>query len=252
MNTHFPVIDGHAHLSELNNLKREIDEARRVGVRAIIGVGMDIESNRQTLALAEAYPGFVLPAVGYHPWEVREGEIEKTLAFVEAHIDRCVAIGEVGIDYKVKVRKPLQREVFGQIVDMAVRHDKALILHCRYSHKRVLALIREAGLRRAIFHWYTGPPDLLREIVSAGYYVSATPSLRRSPPHQEGIRKTPLERILVETDCPVIHTDRASRPSDVITTVEEVARIKGVPVDKAAEVIFQNTLDFFELPPIDP
>jgi len=252
MNTTLPAIDGHAHISELRDLRREIDEARRAGVRAIIGVGMDLKSNRKTLEIAEAYPGIVLPAVGYHPWEIREGEIEETLAFVEAHIDRCVAIGEVGIDYKVKVRKPLQREVFGRIVDMSVRYDKALILHCRYSHKRVLDLIREAGVRRAVFHWYSGPPDLVREIVSAGYYVSATPSLRRSPPHREGIRQAPLERILAETDCPVIHGDRESRPSDVITTVEEVARIKGVPAGEAAEAIFKNTTDFYELPGIDP
>ncbi|MBW2675119.1 MAG: TatD family hydrolase [Deltaproteobacteria bacterium] len=252
MSTNIPAIDGHAHLSELKDLKRQIAEARRVGVRAIIGVGMDIKSNRQTLKIAEAYPGFVLPAVGYHPWEIREGEIEETLAFVEANIDRCVAIGEVGIDYKVKVGKALQREVFRRIVELSVRYDKALILHCRYSHQRVFGLIREAGVRRAVFHWYSGPLDLVREIVSAGYFVSATPSLRRSPPHREGIRQAPLERILVETDCPVIHGDRESRSSDVITTVEEVARIKGIPTGEAADVIFQNTLDFYELPRINP
>ncbi len=221
-------------------------------MRAIIGVGMDLESNRKSLAIAEVYPGFVLPAVGYHPWEIREGEIEETLAFVEEHIDRCVAVGEVGIDYRVKVRKALQREVFGRIVDLAVRYDKALILHCRYSHQRVLGIIREAEVRRAVFHWYTGPPALVREIVAAGYYVSATPSLFRSPPHQEGIRQAPLERILVETDCPVIHGERESRPSDVITTLEEVARIKGIPTVEAAGVIFKNTTAFFELPRIDP
>ncbi|TFG93270.1 MAG: hypothetical protein E4H15_01715 [Syntrophobacterales bacterium] len=98
MKTTLPVIDGHAHLSEMKGLGHEIDVAKRVGVRAIIGVGMDLESNRKSLAISEAYPGFVLPAIGYHPWKIREGEIEETLAFVEAHIDRCVAIGEVGID----------------------------------------------------------------------------------------------------------------------------------------------------------
>ncbi|TFG93271.1 MAG: hypothetical protein E4H15_01720 [Syntrophobacterales bacterium] len=150
----------------------------------------------------------------------------------------------------MKVRKSLQREVFGRIVYLSVRYEKALILHCRYSHNRVLDLIREAGVREAVSHWYSGPPDLVREIVSAGYYVSATPSLLRSPPHQEGIRQAPIERILVETDCPVIHGDRKSRPSDVITTVEEVARIKGIPPAEAADVIFQNTLAFYELPPL--
>jgi TatD DNase family protein len=116
----------------------------------------------------------------------------------------------------------------------------------------VFGIIREAGVRRAVFHWYTGPSDLVREIVAAGYYVSATPSLRRSPPHREGIRQAPLERILVETDCPVIHGDRESRPSDVIATVEEVAGIKGMPVDETAGMIFNNTLDFFELSRIEP
>lgn len=247
MKTTIPAIDGHAHLSELNDLRHEIGEARRAGVRAVVGVGMDLSSNRRTLAIAEAYPGFVLPAIGYHPWEIREGEIEETLAFVEGQIGRCVAIGEVGLDYRIKVRKPLQREVFARIVELAVRHDKSLILHCRYSHRRVLGIIREAGVRRAVFHWYSGPVDLVAEIVSAGYFVSATPSLRRSPPHREGIGQAPIERILVETDCPVVHGERESRPADVIDTVRQVAKIKGMPVDEAADVIFRNTTALYGL-----
>jgi TatD DNase family protein len=247
MSKNISIIDGHAHLNELNDLAHEINEAKRVGVRAIIGVGMDVESNRKTLEIAEKYPEYVLPAIGYHPWEVREGEIERNLAFLEENIDRCVAIGEAGVDYKAKAKKPLQREVFGKIVELSLRYDKALILHCRYSHQRVFTVILEAGVRRAVFHWYTGPLDLLQEIVSSGYYVSATPSLRYSPPHQEGIREAPLERILVETDCPVIHKERESRPSDILITLEEIARIKDMPVDEVAEITFQNTLNFYEI-----
>ena len=245
MNTTIPAIDGHAHLSELKDLDRAINEARRHGVRAIIGVGMDLRSNRRTLDIAEQYPGFVFPTVGYHPWEIRQGEIKDTLSFVETHIDRCIAIGEVGLDYKVKVKKQLQREVFERIVGLSVRYDKPLILHCRYSHQRVFDTIRDAGVKKAVFHWYSGPADLVAEIVSAGYHVSATPALRYSPPHREGIRQAPLERILVETDCPVAYGGTESRPGDVRKTVAEVARIKGIPVDKAADVIFRNTIDFY-------
>lgn len=245
MNTTISTIDGHAHLSELKDLDRAIDEARRHGIRAIIGVGMNLRSNRRTLDIAEQYPGFVFPAVGYHPWEIRQGEIEDTLSFVEAHIDRCIAIGEVGLDYKVKVKKTLQREVFERIVDLSVRYDKPLILHCRYSHRRVFNTIREAEVRRAVFHWYSGPPDLVPEIVSAGYHVSATPALRYSPPHREGIRQAPIERILVETDCPVAYDGRESRPADVGNTVGEVARIKDMSDENAAAIIFRNTIDFY-------
>ena len=246
MNTTISAIDGHAHLSALKDLDRAIDEARRHGIRAIIGVGMNLRTNRRILDIAEQYPGFVLPAVGYHPGEIRQGEIEDTLSCVEAQIDRCIAIGEVGLDYKVKVKKTLQREVFERIVNLSVRYDKPLILHCRYSHRRVLDTIRDAGVRRAVFHWYSGPPDLVAEIVSAGYHVSATPAVRHSPPHREGIRQALLDRILVETDCPVAYGGRESRPVDVLTTVEAVARIKGMSVDDAADIIFHNTIDFYD------
>ncbi|MBW2636219.1 MAG: TatD family hydrolase [Deltaproteobacteria bacterium] len=199
MSENLSIIDGHAHINELENPGHEFEKAKHVGVKAIIGVGMDVASNRRILELAREYPGFVFPAIGYHPWEIREEEIEQSLAFVEENIGGCVALGEVGVDYKVKMKKPIQRRVFGEIIRIANRHDKPLILHCRYSHQRVLAMILEGGIRRAVFHWYNASLDLLQEILSSGYYVSATPALRNSPHHQEAMKEAPIERILVET-----------------------------------------------------
>jgi TatD DNase family protein len=248
MSENLSIIDGHAHLNELENPGHEFEKARRVGVRAIIGVGMDVESNRRILELAREYPGFVFPAIGYHPWEIREEEIERNLAFVEENIAHCTALGEVGVDYKAKVKKPIQRRVFGEIVRIANRYDKPLILHCRYSHQRVFSMILEAGVKRAVFHWYNASLDLLQEIVSSGYYVSATPALRYSPPHQEAIKEAPIERILVETDCPVSFEDKDSRPSDVVVTVQELARIKGMPASEVADTTFRNAVDFYEIP----
>ncbi|MEA3471408.1 MAG: TatD family hydrolase [Thermodesulfobacteriota bacterium] len=247
MSKNLSIIDGHAHLNEIENLGHEFDRAKRAGVKAIIGVGMDIESNRRILEIAGEYPGFVFPAIGYHPWEIREEEIERNLAFVEKNISSCTALGEVGVDYKAKIKKPTQRRVFGEIIKIAKRYDKPLILHCRYSHQRVFSMILEAGVKRAVFHWYNASLDLLQEIVSSGYYVSATPALRYSPPHQEAMREAPIERILVETDCPVSFDKKESRPSDVVVTVNELARIKGMPVSEVADATFRNTVDFYEL-----
>jgi TatD DNase family protein len=247
MSTKLSIIDGHAHINELKNLADELDRAKRAGVKAIIGVGMDIESNRRIMEIAGEYPGFVFPAIGYHPWEIREEEIDRSLAFLEEHIGNCTALGEVGVDYKAKMKKPIQRRVFGEIVKIANRYDKPLILHCRYSHQRVFSMILEGGVRRAVFHWYNASPELLQEILSSGYYVSATPALRYSPPHQEAMKEAPIGRILVETDCPVSFGGKESRPSDVIVTVEELARIKGMPVSEVAEITYRNTVDFYEL-----
>ena len=247
MSKNLSIIDGHAHLNEIENPGYEFDRAKQVGVKAIIGVGMDVESNRRILELAGEYPGFVFPAIGYHPWEIREEEIERNLAFIEENIANCTALGEVGVDYKVKMKKPIQRKVFGEIIRIANRYDKPLILHCRYSHQRVFSMILEAGVKRAVFHWYNASLDLLQEIVSSGYYVSATPALRNSPFHQDAIKEAPIERILVETDCPVSFEEKESRPSDVVVTVNELARIKGMPVDEVADVTLRNTVDFYEL-----
>ena len=244
----YAIIDGHAHLNELETLEKDLADARLAGVTAIIGVGMDLTSNHRILAIAKEYPGFVFPAIGYHPWEIRKPEVEETLAFLEKNIERCVALGEVGLDYKARVKKKFQREVFAKIITLSVRFNKILILHCRYSHQRVFSMITEGGVEKAVFHWYTGTIELLRDIISAGYYISATPALRYSPSHKEAVSTAPLERILIETDCPVEYQGRESRPADVIITLREVARIKGITIEDVAKVTLNNTKELYSLP----
>ena len=241
-------IDGHAHLNELAALDRCLHDARQAGVQAIIGVGMDIPSNRRILAIAAANEGFVFPAVGYHPWEIRKDAVEETLAFIDENLGGCVALGEVGLDYKAKVKKKLQRHVFGELLRLALRHGKVPILHCRYSHERVFTMVTEAGVDRAVFHWYTGTIDLMRRIIDAGYCISATPALRYSPPHREAVRAAPMDGILIETDCPVAYQGVESRPVDVVDTAREVARLKGMDPAEVMAVTAENTKNLYSLP----
>jgi TatD DNase family protein len=209
---------------------------------------MDMASNRRTLEIAGQCPGYVFAALGYHPWNILESGIEENLAFLETHIDRCIAIGEVGLDYKIKVKKPLQQRVLREAARMAARSDKPIILHSRLSHERVFSIVREAGVRRAVFHWYSGPLDLLEKIVMEGYFVSATPAAAISPRHQSAIRNAPLENILLETDCPVPHGAVASEPRDVTATLIEVARIKNLQADVVARQTTKNASECFDLP----
>lgn len=239
------VIDGHAHLDGLEDLEAALVEARKEEVAAIIGVGMGRESNKKILAIAEQYPGFVLPAIGYHPWEIRKPEIEENLAFIEENLDRCIAIGEVGLDYRIRVKRDLQKGAFDEIVRFSSEHRKPMILHCRGSHRDVLSIISKMGVEKAVFHWYSASLDLLVEIVEAGYYISGTPALTHSPPHQEAIREAPLERILLETDCPVEHQGRTTRPRDVFITLREVSRLKELPLEEVAERTTRNVIDLF-------
>jgi TatD DNase family protein len=220
------LIDTHTHLDELNDLTESLQEAKATGVRGIIAVGMDVESNQKVLKIAKKYNGYVYPALGYHPWEIKEEEVELNLSFIRDHVEEGVALGEIGLDYKIKVKKELQWEALGSLLDIALESNKPVIIHCRYSHRRAFEMVKERKIKRAVFHWYSGPVDLLDKILSMGYFISATPALVYSPPHQEAIKQAPIEKILLETDTPVSYQGREARPKDVRISLEEVTRLK--------------------------
>ena len=243
-----PLVDCHAHLDEVDNLTEALQEARSAGVRGIIGVGVDVESNKKILKIAEENEGYVYPALGYHPWQMKEEGVEENLSFIRDHIQECMALGEIGLDYKTKVKKDLQWKVFGELLDIALEHSKPIIVHCRYSHRRAFETMKGKGIQRAVFHWYSGPIDLLVEIVNSGYFISATPALTYSPPHQEAIKKAPLERILVETDCPVSYQGKESRPKDVRISLNEVGRLKEVALEVVANQTTANVSSLFQIP----
>jgi TatD DNase family protein len=241
------LIDGHAHLSEIEDIDTAISVARSAGVSAIIGVGTDIESNRATLDIAGRFPGIVYPAVGYHPWSIVPGEIERSLAFIKEKLSCCVALGEVGIDYKAKVKKKVQWEVYERLLSIAKDADKPVIIHCRFSHSRTFAMTAHAGIERAVFHWFTGEREVLTGLLDSGYFISVTPALAYSPFHRDAAAFAPLERILVETDSPVEYQGKISSPSDLVLTLRELARIRGISVEDAGMITERNTRSFYRL-----
>lgn len=241
------LFDAHAHLAELKDLSQSLAAAKEIGVGGVMAVGSEIESNKKTLEISQSYPQYVYPAIGYHPWEVIEEEVETNLLFIRNHIMDCVALGEIGLDYRAKVKKELQHKVFGELLDIANQFDKPIIVHCRFSHRDAFQMISDKGIRQAVFHWYSGPLELLDEIFKKGYFISATPALAYSPPHREAIRKAPLERILLETDTPVSYQGMESRPKDVRITMKEVRLLKGLDPELVTQQTTLNACECFRL-----
>ncbi|MBI4772894.1 MAG: TatD family hydrolase [Deltaproteobacteria bacterium] len=155
------VVDGHAHLDAVSDVENSLKEAYEKGVVAVVGVGMDLSSNRTILELANRFPRRVYPAVGLHPWKVNARGLDEELEFVCQHLPEAIALGEVGLDYKMKDTKALQIEAFQILLREAARLDKPAITHSRFSHARTLQLLSESNVRRAVFHWYSGPDDVL-------------------------------------------------------------------------------------------
>ncbi len=250
----YRLIDTHAHLDEIEGLEPVIAGAKAAGVVAIVAVGSDYESNQKVLRIAGLYQNFVYPALGLHPWNIRESAIDTSLEFIEAHIDKAVAVGEVGLDYHKRVRatadKDLQKRVLGEVLRIAGAHNKPALIHSRYAWRDALYAVKEAGLEKAVFHWYTGTSSVLRDIVSEGYYLSATPAVEYHEEHRRAVRETPLERMLLETDSPVVYGrgsefEYEARPADVARSLRGAAKLKGLSEAQIAELTTANALKLF-------
>jgi TatD DNase family protein len=201
------LIDTHCHLEEIENLRAVIDRAKSTGLIGIIAVGSDYQSNGQILEITEKYKGFVYPALGFHPAMLNTSRIDRNLEFIEEHIAEAKGIGEIGLDYHKKIiamaPKELQKSVLREILVIARKHRKPMIIHCRYAWRDALSLVEEAGMEKAVFHWYTGPSSILRDIVSLGYYISATPAAEYHQEHRRAVKAVSQEHLLIETDSPV-------------------------------------------------
>ena len=114
------MIDCHAHLSEIDDVEGALARAQAAGITGIVAVGMDAASNRATLELHQPFPGLVYPALG-SPLVRHPGRCRRKPGFYRGDLPRCVALGEVGLDYQAKVNKKLQQEVLALLLDLAAR-----------------------------------------------------------------------------------------------------------------------------------
>ena len=242
------LIDTHAHLDEIQDLEGALTRAREAGVRAIVAVGTDLGSNEKVLQLADQFPRFVFPAVGLHPWRLDGADLEANFQFLEKGLPRCLALGEVGLDFAIQTPREKQEEVLQRILAVARRERKPVLLHARRAWAETFRLLKSFKIEKAVFHWYSGPADVLREILAQGYHISATPAAAYSERHREAIQAAPLGKLLLETDCPEVYRGKPSEPKDILTTLHSVGEIKDKPSEEIAVQAFLNTVEFFQLP----
>jgi len=251
------LIDTHAHLDEMEDIQSALREAADVGVVAIVAVGTGYSSNQKVLEISRQYDNSVYPALGLHPGQLghmSQAEVELSFQQIEENIGKMVAIGEVGLDYHKKVRaladKDRQQAVLRRLLGLAVEYRKPIIIHSRYAWKDALTLAIEAGIKEAVFHWYTGPTSVLRDIINQGYFVSATPASEYHAEHRRAVREVPLPNLLLETDAPVAYGRESryiSTPRDVRRTLVAASQIKGVPEAVVAEQTTQNARRLFRM-----
>ncbi len=254
------IFDTHAHLDQLPNLDLALDEATKAGVEGIVAVSMDFASCQKNLEIKKTKnnPKIYL-AFGMHPSEANCEQISFCTKMIEDNASELTAIGEIGLDFWYKwVKKDIQKreeqvKVFGHFLTLAKKLNLPAIIHSRGAWKECLAMVKEADLKKALFHWYSGPVDILQEMIAAGYYVSTSPSLAYSSQSQDAIRQAPINRVLLETDCPVHYREENSEetfqssPKDVFRTLKAYCNLKQMAEEEALLILNHNAKEFFNL-----
>jgi TatD DNase family protein len=226
------------------------------GVERVVCPGCDLTSARQSMALAEQYP-FLYFAAGLHP-ENLEGATLADLEEVKALAGhpKCVAIGEVGLDYywvKTPEDRANSRDFFDAQLSLAEELDLPVIVHDRDAHRDTLDLVRAHPKARGGFHCCALSAEDAKVVERLGWYVSFTGNVTFKNARRaiEVMAAFPLERIMVETDAPYMAPEpfRGQRNSSVYVyrVAETLAQVKGLSTEEAAEITFQNGLRFFGL-----
>ena len=241
------LIDTHAHLDEVPDLEGALKRAQDAGVLAIVGVGTDLASNEKILQLADRFPNFVLPAVGLHPWRLDGVDLEANARFIEKELSRCVALGEVGLDFAVKTPREKQEEILQRLLSLAFRERKPVLLHARRAWGEAFQLLKSFALEMAIFHWYSGPLDVLQKVFEQGYFISATPAAAYSERHRAAIQAAPLSQLVLETDAPEVYRGVPSEPADLRKALQSVSEVKDMKAEEVARHTYRNASEIFQL-----
>jgi len=265
------LIDVHAHLDHSRfsgDLSKVLDRAEKAGVELIICSGVNPETNRRILDIAENYD-IVKPSFGLYPidalakeFEMGEADgflrnvdkfdIDEELDWIEKNADKCVAIGEVGLDYNWKEfqseeMREKQKEVFRKILSLVKKLDKPVIIHSRKAELDVIEIVEEFGMEKVVLHCFNGKMSLIRRGVENGWFFSVPPVITRLQHFQTLVNIVPIEQLLTETDAPYLSpvVGERNEPENVVVTVGEIARIKGLSEDEVAEKIFDNAKRVF-------
>lgn len=246
------LIDVHAHMADETfaaDLEAVLEAAAAVGVGGIVTVSEDVKDAHRVLELAGRFP-ILKPCLGLYPDRLDLDLAEAMVTLIRSHRDRLVGIGEVGLDHwvvKETKDRGIQAQVFAKFIALSQELDLPLNVHSRSAGRHTVQFLREQGARRVLLHAFDGKASAAMEGIAAGYYFSIPPSVVRSQQKQKLLRHLPLDRLLLESDSPVLGPDPAARnePKNVLISCQAIASAKGVPVEEVAYVTTENARRLF-------
>jgi len=245
------LFDTHAHLDD-----RAFDEDRaellkalpQQGLALVMNPGCSLESSRNVVKIA-AENDYIYAAVGSHPDaadEVNEAVIEEYRTLCKLN-PKVKAIGEIGLDYHYEdIPREIQLKAFRMQMELARELDLPVIVHEREAHEDGMAVIREFPEVRGVFHCYSGSAEMARQLVNLGWYIGFTGVLtfKNARKAVEVASSIPLERIVLETDCPYMAPEpfrgKRNDPGKLYRMAEKLAEIRGLSVEEIHAITLEN------------
>ena len=250
---HAGAVDTHCHLFLCDREPQLVlEDARAAGVHTLICAGIDPETSRRSLEMAESFRG-VFATAGMHPHTASEMDraagnaIEQLLA--SPHV---VAVGETGLDhFRMLSPREDQEANFRLHIAMARESGLPIVVHVRDAWTDILRLLHEGSAERVVIHCFSGDAEIARECAARGYHVSfaANVTYPKNAHLREAAAAVPLDRLLVETDSPYLAPQRIrgrdNAPANVLDVVEELAKVRDLPTETIREVTTANAKQAF-------
>ena len=245
------LFDTHAHMDD-----RAFDADREQllaslpeqGLALVMNPGCSLASSRNAAALAEKYD-YLYTAVGSHPDaadEVNEEVLEEYRKLCSLN-PKIKAIGEIGLDYHYEdIPRQLQLKAFRAQMELARELDLPVIVHEREAHEDGMRIVRDFPEVTGVFHCYSGSAEMARQLVDRGWYIGFTGVLtfKNARKAVEVAASIPLERIVLETDCPYMAPEpfrgKRNDPGKLYRMAEQLARIRGLSVEEIHEITVEN------------
>ena len=264
------LIDIHAHLDHerfKQDLDKIIENARKANVKTIITSGVNSTTNRHILKIKEKYPDIVQVSFGLYPMDVLAKELENNevadfardletidvdaeLKWIEKNKDKCLAIGEVGLDFSWETGKEQEQiPVFEKIIEFVKKIDKPIIVHTRKAEKECIDLLEKHKAKKVVLHCFSGKVSLIQKAVELGYFFSVPPVITRLQHFQTLVGIVPISQILTETDAPYLSPVQGERnePANVSFTIKEIAKIKQISEKEVEATIWENAKKLFQI-----
>lgn len=251
------LFDTHAHLNadQFNDdIHEVIVRAEQEGVTMMVVVGFDRPTIKKAIELADTYD-CIYAAVGWHPVDAID-MVEADLAWLEelSYHPKVVALGEMGLDYHWdKSPKDVQKVVFRKQIQLAKRVKLPIIIHNREATEDIVEILQEEGAEEVggIMHCFSGSVEIAKKCIEMNFYISlgGPVTFKNAKRPKEVATEIPLERLLIETDCPYLapHPYRGKRnePSYVNLVAKEIAALKNISFAEVARITTDNAKKVF-------